>query len=712
MKLKSTFLQLVPYIVIIIGFLISSVIYYMDIIEGGGQFWRFGTSIFISGIYLVLIGVIFIISPSLLKSFYRLLVALAKEFKYLIIAIISFLVITTILHLLGNTILIIMQIPIFPIYLLNLFFGFFFSGVIPLTLSFVIGIPLTSLCWIYILKKSTKGLLSRMIPRENELLKVGEYPLPDIEGHKKFLKIFLIILGVTYLARILLYLYRIPGYDTGYYLAFAKDFMKTGSLSSIFERDFFAAFPIFLLSLMSGFQPNYLTIALKIYTPMISTLTNLLFMLVTSKIVKNKKITLYAGMFYALSPVFIQQSTDIFKNNFAILLFMLGLFLYYYVYRNRNLGKLEKHLGLISSIITISFALLYFYLLLLFILSFLVLFYMYKHSTNFKIILVFLNGALAIGVVIVFIFFKKMILVKNIYDLIYFTILLQDASPLPVYSFDFFSILGTYLIYTPFLLFGTIYLLINKKAVNQEYWKQFFYILILMGVLVCLPLFGGLPINTRILSSFEYILIIISCFGIESLFVFIRYHSRSSNNPRSMKKSPSILRFVKDKRVYLGSIIIYLTISYALNYPDYSSGFLSSEEEMGLQYLEEHEDTTLFSNSNLTDTVIVPNKALRYWVYYYFSFNATSNYPDLESLISYPIYNSSTGEVEIIEHSIDQICSALYLMFNISLYLIYQVSKIAVFPIDAILMNLSSYSMNYSLFYENDEIIIQKIIKI
>ncbi|MFX0135440.1 MAG: hypothetical protein ACFFDN_17485, partial [Candidatus Hodarchaeota archaeon] len=113
MQFKEKVLKIIPFLSILCGLFVSLYIYYIDFLKGGGTFGIFGTSLFTTGIYLIIIGIILLSFPHLCRAFVQFIILFLKKFKIILFLIIFYIIISSFLFILGKNIVFFIQLPIF-----------------------------------------------------------------------------------------------------------------------------------------------------------------------------------------------------------------------------------------------------------------------------------------------------------------------------------------------------------------------------------------------------------------------------------------------------------------------------------------------------------------------------------------------------------------------------------------------------------------------
>ncbi len=704
MHIKPLLSKALPYIISAFGLIMSISIYYLDIVHGNNTFGLFGTSIFITGIYLTIIGAFLIFLPGFIVQIIHVVLQIVRPFKYHIVFLVvfilfSFLVLVYYDNL--DSLLVFIQIPILPIITIEAFSHFYLTGITALTCSLSLGIPLTMTIWYYLLLQPLKKVEASIIISSNN-------PTRSQILSGKYWILLCTVLVITFISRILAYFNSIPGSDTPFYARIAIDFSNTKSISSILARDdFYSIFPISIISFLSGFNPNLVLTTISYYSPLISTLSCLLFMLIARKIFPNRRVSLYIGLFYSLSPILIQSSFDLFKQEFAILLFFGAIAYYLYFFKNSK-SRMTRYLNLGIFSFLFLFSMAYYFFLGALAFYFMFFIFTYRKNLRYVLFLMLFSGLVILSIFLAFSYFKGVIFIQSMYNFIYWNLFLKQAAPVFLLDPSFIFWAGPLIVYTPFSLFGFLQSRRTKLIDKAFWWKYLYILLFLLVFLSVMPLFGILPNYFRLMQLTEYPIIFFSAYGLEPFLDFFRERLDKVTKIASAK-------WIKDarfprKKLFYSLLITFLTASYLLNFPTYNQGFITKDEKDGFEFLRDNSDFSLFINANLTDAIVLPPRDLLYWTYYYFSFNSTSYPSSQESLLTFPKVNATTGEVQYYRRSNIMMCTEINRMFDTVLYLVISKTHPTDLPYgDLMILLQTDFSITSSIFYQNSGIMIYQL---
>ncbi len=703
--------KMLPFGIIILGIGFTLTAYYFDMIRGGGSFGLFGTSIFLMGIYLVVTGAFLLLEKQILGEFCHLITPFIHHFKILVLLIPIYLIISMVLILLdlASTFIFFIQLPIFPVAILNNILPFFLPNFISSILSLIIGIPLTLIIWYGVLLRPVRESLGSVTNIEN----FSQIAQNNIEVQFSF-KYVCLIIGITFFLRAFTYLFNIPGADTPRYLRIAIDFMESRSISDILNHDdFFGVFPILLFSLFCGFNPGMVPVAASFYTPTISVVSCILLMKILRNLKVNSRAILFAGLFYAFSPVLIHVSPSGFKQEFALMIMFLSIYLYTYQDSKMRATPIKKMILTVCAIICFVFAILYYYLLMIFGFYLLFSIIIKRKRKTLLITVILLNIFVFIGIFLLFNYFKEVPLVNSVLNFFYWNIYMNQIAPVSIIDINFLFWVGPLLFYTPFYIFGILFYYKNRESLGVKPWRIVVMVMFVIFSLSITPLFGILPNYYRLMQLLEYPIIFFSAMGVEPLYQFIRERMALTSPNRHFKKVLFLFRnSIKKRQVFVIFLLAFLGTSYMLNYPNYSNGFFTQEEKNGFNYLRENSDYSLFVNTNLTDAIILPPLGLQKWTEFYFSFNS-SRYPEThESLMAFYSEDPITGKVYLAKRNTYSMCYELNATFSKYMYIITSINHQNGLPINEILLQLQgSYSITVNTFYQNSEITIYECIK-
>jgi hypothetical protein len=678
------------------------------VIEGGGTFGLFGTSIFVTGIYCAIIGILLFICPDVVTELWQIVLFVVRQFKFVIVLLAGYVVISILLSLLHADVLFVIQLPIFPVLLINAAFQSALPGIIRLVLSLVIGVPVSAYLWYVLITRGVRRLRDGLVQSKRLVLDQGDTNGDNasvVLQARTYSRYFILLLAITFLLRFLPYLVNVPGYDTPSYLRLAIDYMESGSMSGVLAHEsFYSIFPVFLLSCFSGFNPSNVLLGASIYSPLVGVVTNLFFMLTIKRGMRNDRFSLYGGVFYALSPMIIFYTFGTFKQDFAVMMLFAGLYLYLRQSRSPNKVIRALSISLAGALIIISFLYQFFIMFLIFAILFFL--FMFKKSKKIILMLVGFYALAFIAVIVAFTWFKDFVVFQPIYSFVYWELYLQVISPVPLYSNEFLFPFGTIVVYVPFVLFGVVYYWRGGGGRRGgKLLRGVLTLLFLMMFFSFFPVFGAFPNFWRILVISEYALIFVSACGVDEMHGYLKRLAVRFNHYGTGR---DVVGYILHQRKALLALVVgYLSVSYVLNFSSYSGGSITAGERAGLVFLRDHVDMSEFTNDNITDSVILAPRSMLYWIYFYFSYSATSYPRDLEGLAVYYVEDSTTGQVHEIRRDIEWMCTIIEEMFTNNLYLINTGGYSS--NINEILVSLPSHNLNQTVIFNNGSFTIYRI---
>lgn len=436
-----------------------------------------------------------------------------------------------------------------------------------------------------------------------------------IKSYKIFLIITLFISSFIFLS---LYLRGYPGYDLGRYIYYINQFNNSNFYDklAILMNDI-TGIPnyIFYYIFTVGGNINPISI-IPLYCLLFFIITCFLIIKIAELLFNSKKLAIFSGLLFSLSPTQLYLYTNVLKQNISICFFLFSFYILISIFKkpeyvnilNQNKGKLikifynfrENKKDFIKFIIAIIFNLIsisYYFIILIesiIIISFLI------TSPN-KITRYFCYIFLIIvslGILILRDFF----IINFASNQLYFSLISENYDQfLPFLDLKTISRTIPYIIYFPFLGIFIIYCL--KRWINKaKYDYQFHLLIIIVSIFVLFSIGGNIGVLNyrfagRITQLFEIFFILICPKSVKLLLDYI-----------SSKKG-LIFRYKTFKDFHNRFLIIILgllLLNISLTFISISEPVLTYKEREGILFLKKN-------NKDLFQSIIIVDHKLYFW---------------------------------------------------------------------------------------------------